>query len=118
PRISVPAHRRSPGPRDWSDTRRRWRPARTRPATDDRRASRGAPRHDAVRVTAARAVRALPRGGPRSMIVIRAIVVRAGGAVRLLRGDPNEETAYDDDPVEVAVRFPEEGARGLRLVGR
>ena len=50
------------------------------------------------------------------MIVIPAIDVRAGRAVRLLRGDPNEETTYDDDPVEVAVRFQEEGARRLHVV--
>ncbi|MDP9302277.1 MAG: 1-(5-phosphoribosyl)-5-[(5-phosphoribosylamino)methylideneamino]imidazole-4-carboxamide isomerase [Actinomycetota bacterium] len=50
------------------------------------------------------------------MIVIPAIDVRAGRAVRLLRGDPNEETAYDDDPVEVAVRFQQEGARRLHVI--
>ena len=50
------------------------------------------------------------------MIVIPAIDVRAGRAVRLLRGNPNEETAYDDDPVEVAVRFQEEGARRLHVI--
>ena len=50
------------------------------------------------------------------MIVIPAINVRAGRAVRLLRGDPNEETAYDDDPVQVAVRFQEEGARRLHVI--
>ncbi len=50
------------------------------------------------------------------MIVIPAIDVRAGRGVRLLRGDPNEETAYDDDPVEVAVRFQEEGARRLHVI--
>jgi len=50
------------------------------------------------------------------VIVIPAIDVRAGRAVRLLRGDPNEETAYDDDPVEVAVRFQEEGARRLHVI--
>jgi len=50
------------------------------------------------------------------MIVIPAIDVRAGRAVRLLRGDPNEETAYDEDPVEVAVRFQEEGARRLHVI--
>jgi len=50
------------------------------------------------------------------MIVIPAIDVRAGRAVRLLRGDPNEETTYDDDPVEVAVRFQEEGARRLHVI--
>jgi phosphoribosylformimino-5-aminoimidazole carboxamide ribotide isomerase len=50
------------------------------------------------------------------VIVIPAIDVRAGRAVRLLRGDPNEETTYDDDPVEVAVRFQEEGARRLHVI--
>ncbi len=50
------------------------------------------------------------------MIVIPAIDLRAGRAVRLLRGDPNEETAYDDDPVQVAVRFQEEGARRLHVI--
>jgi phosphoribosyl isomerase A len=50
------------------------------------------------------------------MIVIPAIDLRAGRAVRLLRGDPNEETAYDDDPVEVAVRFQEDGARRLHVI--
>ena len=50
------------------------------------------------------------------MIVIPAIDVRRGRAVRLLRGDPDEETAYDDDPVNVAVRFQTEGARRLHVI--
>ena len=50
------------------------------------------------------------------MIVIPAIDLRAGRAVRLLRGDPQAETAYADDPVEVATRFQEEGARRLHVV--
>ena len=50
------------------------------------------------------------------MIVIPAIDVRGGRAVRLLRGNPEEETAYDDDPVNVAVRFQTEGARRLHVV--
>jgi phosphoribosylformimino-5-aminoimidazole carboxamide ribotide isomerase len=50
------------------------------------------------------------------VIVIPAIDVRAGRAVRLLRGDPAEETAYHDDPVAVAVRFQEEGARRLHVI--
>jgi len=50
------------------------------------------------------------------MIVIPAIDLRKGRAVRLLRGDPNEETSYSDDPVEVAERFQEEGARRLHIV--
>jgi phosphoribosylformimino-5-aminoimidazole carboxamide ribotide isomerase len=34
----------------------------------------------------------------------------------LLRGDPHEETMYADDPVALAVRFQEEGARRLHLI--
>jgi len=50
------------------------------------------------------------------VIVIPAIDVRRGRAVRLLRGNPEEETAYDDDPVNVAVRFQTEGARRLHVI--
>src|SRR4051812_49451656 len=50
------------------------------------------------------------------MIVIPAIDLRGGRAVRLLRGDPATETSYADNPVEVASRFQEEGARRLHVV--
>lgn len=50
------------------------------------------------------------------MIVIPAIDLRAGRVVRLFRGDFAAETVYDDDPVEVAVRFQSEGARRLHIV--
>jgi phosphoribosylformimino-5-aminoimidazole carboxamide ribotide isomerase len=50
------------------------------------------------------------------MIVIPAIDLRGGRAVRLLRGDPEAETSYADDPVEVASRFQEEGARRLHVI--
>lgn len=50
------------------------------------------------------------------MIVIPAIDLRGGRAVRLLRGNPKDETAYADDPVQVAERFQEEGARRLHVV--
>jgi phosphoribosylformimino-5-aminoimidazole carboxamide ribotide isomerase len=50
------------------------------------------------------------------MIVIPAVDLRAGRAVRLRRGDPTEETAYADEPVEVAVRFQEQGARRLHVI--
>jgi len=50
------------------------------------------------------------------VIVIPAIDIRGGRAVRLLRGDPREETAYAADPVAVAERFQEEGARRLHVV--
>jgi phosphoribosylformimino-5-aminoimidazole carboxamide ribotide isomerase len=50
------------------------------------------------------------------MIVIPAIDLRDGRAVRLRRGDPMEETAYDHHPVEVAERFQEQGARRLHVI--
>ena len=50
------------------------------------------------------------------MIVIPAIDLRGGRAVRLLRGDPDTQTTYAADPIEVAVRFQEEGARRLHVV--
>ncbi|HEU4354823.1 MAG TPA: 1-(5-phosphoribosyl)-5-[(5-phosphoribosylamino)methylideneamino]imidazole-4-carboxamide isomerase [Actinomycetota bacterium] len=50
------------------------------------------------------------------MIVIPAIDLRAGRCVRLFRGDYAAETVYDDDPVEVAVRFQTDGARRLHVV--
>ncbi|HEV2950738.1 MAG TPA: 1-(5-phosphoribosyl)-5-[(5-phosphoribosylamino)methylideneamino]imidazole-4-carboxamide isomerase [Actinomycetota bacterium] len=50
------------------------------------------------------------------MIVIPAIDLRGGRAVRLRRGDPMEETAYDDHPAEVAERFQEQGARRLHVI--
>jgi phosphoribosylformimino-5-aminoimidazole carboxamide ribotide isomerase len=50
------------------------------------------------------------------MIVIPAIDLRGGRAVRLRRGDPTEETAYADHPVAVAERFQEQGARRLHVI--
>jgi phosphoribosylformimino-5-aminoimidazole carboxamide ribotide isomerase len=50
------------------------------------------------------------------VIVIPAIDLRRGRAVRLLRGDPERETRYSEDPVEVATRFQEEGARRLHVI--
>jgi len=50
------------------------------------------------------------------VIVIPAIDLRGGRAVRLRRGDPTEETMYDEHPVEVAERFQEEGARRLHVI--
>jgi phosphoribosylformimino-5-aminoimidazole carboxamide ribotide isomerase len=50
------------------------------------------------------------------VIVIPAVDLRGGRAVRLRRGDPSEETAYANDPVEVAQRFQEEGARRLHVI--
>jgi phosphoribosylformimino-5-aminoimidazole carboxamide ribotide isomerase len=50
------------------------------------------------------------------VIVIPAIDLRGGRAVRLFRGDPEAETEYSTDPVEVATRFESEGARRLHIV--
>jgi phosphoribosylformimino-5-aminoimidazole carboxamide ribotide isomerase len=50
------------------------------------------------------------------VIVIPAVDLRGGKAVRLVRGDPKEVTTYADDPVEVAARFQEEGARRLHVI--
>jgi phosphoribosylformimino-5-aminoimidazole carboxamide ribotide isomerase len=50
------------------------------------------------------------------VIVIPAIDVRGGHAVRLVRGDPGSQTTYGDDPVELAIRFQDEGARRLHVV--
>jgi phosphoribosylformimino-5-aminoimidazole carboxamide ribotide isomerase len=50
------------------------------------------------------------------VIVIPAIDLRGGRAVRLFRGDPEAETEYATEPLEVAKRFEEEGARRLHVV--
>jgi phosphoribosylformimino-5-aminoimidazole carboxamide ribotide isomerase len=50
------------------------------------------------------------------VIVIPAIDLRGGHAVRLLRGNPEDVTTYADDPISVAVRFQDEGARRLHVI--
>ncbi len=45
-----------------------------------------------------------------------AIDLRAGKCVRLRQGDYAQETIFDDDPVAVARRFQEAGAKHLHLV--
>ena len=50
------------------------------------------------------------------MILYPAIDIRGGRAVRLLQGDYDRETAYDDDPVVAARRWAEGGARWLHVV--
>jgi phosphoribosylformimino-5-aminoimidazole carboxamide ribotide isomerase len=50
------------------------------------------------------------------VIVIPAIDLRGGRAVRLFRGDPANETEYATEPVAVAMRFEQEGARRLHVV--
>lgn len=50
------------------------------------------------------------------MLVIPAIDLRGGHCVRLFQGDFARETAYDDDPVRVARRWAELGARWIHVV--
>ena len=50
------------------------------------------------------------------MILYPAIDIRDGRAVRLVQGDYDRETAYDDDPVEAAKRWEAAGARWLHVV--
>jgi phosphoribosylformimino-5-aminoimidazole carboxamide ribotide isomerase len=50
------------------------------------------------------------------LILYPAIDIRDGKAVRLIQGDYEQETAYDDDPVVAARRWVEGGARWLHVV--
>lgn len=50
------------------------------------------------------------------MLVIPAIDVRHGRAVRLTQGDPTRETVYRDDPVALAHEWEARGAARLHLV--
>ena len=44
------------------------------------------------------------------MIILPAIDLLGGRAVRLLRGDYDKVTVYDDDPLHTARRFAQAGA--------
>ena len=50
------------------------------------------------------------------MILFPAIDIRGGKAVRLMQGDYERETSYDDDPVVAARRWMDGGARWLHVV--
>jgi len=50
------------------------------------------------------------------MELMPAIDIRDGRCVRLLRGDFERETRYEPDPVELAVRYRDAGARWLHVV--
>jgi phosphoribosylformimino-5-aminoimidazole carboxamide ribotide isomerase len=50
------------------------------------------------------------------LILYPAIDIRDGRAVRLIQGDYEQETAYDDDPVVAARRWADGGARWLHVV--
>jgi phosphoribosylformimino-5-aminoimidazole carboxamide ribotide isomerase len=50
------------------------------------------------------------------MKIVPAIDLRGGRCVRLLRGDPAQETSYDDDPVARARSFVAAGASTIHIV--
>ena len=50
------------------------------------------------------------------MLVIPAIDLKGGKVVRLTQGDPGRQTIYADDPVAVALRWKEAGAKRLHIV--
>jgi phosphoribosylformimino-5-aminoimidazole carboxamide ribotide isomerase len=50
------------------------------------------------------------------VIVIPAVDVRGGRVVRLVRGQPETETVFAQDPAEVAARFSDEGATWIHVV--
>jgi phosphoribosylformimino-5-aminoimidazole carboxamide ribotide isomerase len=50
------------------------------------------------------------------MILLPAIDILGGKAVRLARGDYDDSTVYDEDPVLAARRWVESGARALHVV--
>ncbi len=51
-----------------------------------------------------------------SIEFIPAIDLRGGRVVRLFRGDYNQQTTYDVDPLEIALRFKDSGCRWLHVV--
>ncbi|MDP6319723.1 MAG: 1-(5-phosphoribosyl)-5-[(5-phosphoribosylamino)methylideneamino]imidazole-4-carboxamide isomerase [SAR324 cluster bacterium] len=50
------------------------------------------------------------------MLLIPAIDLRNGSCVRLLQGESDKETVYSNNPVAMAVKFEEAGAKRLHLV--
>ncbi|MGH7406313.1 MAG: HisA/HisF-related TIM barrel protein, partial [Candidatus Methylomirabilales bacterium] len=50
------------------------------------------------------------------MLIIPAIDVKNGRAVRLTQGDPARETVYGEDPVAVARAWEDRGAPRLHVV--
>ncbi|MEE2612142.1 MAG: HisA/HisF-related TIM barrel protein, partial [Pseudomonadota bacterium] len=50
------------------------------------------------------------------MLLIPAIDIKAGRCVRLRQGDLADETVFSDDPVMMAERWVEQGAKRLHIV--
>ncbi len=53
---------------------------------------------------------------PSPFLLLPAIDLREGRAVRLRQGEAGSETRYSEDPVEIARQFAEAGARALHVV--
>lgn len=58
----------------------------------------------------------MAKGGRNTVTVFPAIDLRRGCCVRLRQGDAEQETVYDADPREVALRYATAGAEWLHLV--
>ncbi|MFL5894959.1 MAG: 1-(5-phosphoribosyl)-5-[(5-phosphoribosylamino)methylideneamino]imidazole-4-carboxamide isomerase [Thermoleophilaceae bacterium] len=50
------------------------------------------------------------------MILLPAVDIRGGKAVRLVQGDFERETVYNDDPLDAARAWVDQGARSLHVV--
>jgi 1-(5-phosphoribosyl)-5-[(5-phosphoribosylamino)methylideneamino] imidazole-4-carboxamide isomerase/N-(5'phosphoribosyl)anthranilate isomerase len=50
------------------------------------------------------------------MILLPAIDLRGGRCVRLVQGDFDKETVYDDNPIDVALAYERDGAEWLHVV--
>jgi phosphoribosylformimino-5-aminoimidazole carboxamide ribotide isomerase len=50
------------------------------------------------------------------MLIIPAIDIKGGKCVRLMQGDPDRETVYSNDPVSMAKKFEEMGAKLIHIV--
>lgn len=50
------------------------------------------------------------------MLVIPAVDIQSGRAVRLFEGSPSQETVYYENPTEAALHWEKQGARMLHLV--
>src|ERR1700743_3099917 len=57
-----------------------------------------------------------PGGSDHSVILLPAIDILEGKAVRLARGEFDQRTEYDTDPVDAARRWVAAGARALHVV--
>ncbi len=50
------------------------------------------------------------------MLIVPAIDIRGGQCVRLQEGDPNRQTTYSSDPLDMARRWAEKGAQRIHVV--